>query len=61
MASTSRVLLYPKDLLLELEYWARNGDYTLDELEEVINLIFKYPQPPPLPAYGSIKLFFQKR
>lgn len=28
-------LLYPKDLLIELEYWAQNGDYDLDELEEM--------------------------
>ena len=30
-----RVLLFPKDLLLELEYWAQNGDYEMEELEEV--------------------------
>jgi hypothetical protein len=28
-------MLYPKDLLLELEYWAQTGDYELEELEEV--------------------------
>jgi hypothetical protein len=30
-----RALYYPKDLLLELEYWAQHGDYDLEELEEV--------------------------
>lgn len=29
------VLLYPKDLLLELEYWAQTGEYDMDELDEV--------------------------
>lgn len=28
-------MLYPKDLLLELEYWAQTGEYDLDELEEM--------------------------
>jgi hypothetical protein len=28
-------LLFPKDLLLELEYWAQSGDYEIDELEEM--------------------------
>ena len=27
--------MYPKDLLIELEYWAQSGEYEIEELEEV--------------------------
>lgn len=37
-----RVLLFPKDLLIELEYWAQTGEYDMEELEEVsVNLATK--------------------
>jgi hypothetical protein len=36
------ILLYPKDLLLELEYWAQSGDFDLDELEQVKFRLLKY-------------------
>jgi cilia- and flagella-associated protein 65 len=35
VVATEWALLFPKDLLLELEYWAESGDYTIDELEEI--------------------------
>jgi hypothetical protein len=28
-------MLFPKDLMLELEYWAQIGEFTMAELEEV--------------------------
>ena len=36
MLLLQRVLLFPKDLLLELEYWAQSGEFDLEELEQVI-------------------------
>ena len=33
-----RVFLFPNDLQLELEYWAETGEYTEEELHEVIIL-----------------------
>ena len=45
MTNLLRILLFPKDLLLELEYWAQTGDYELEELEEVnLNLFFTIVQ-----------------
>ncbi len=33
--------MFPKDLQLELEYWAETGDYDLDELHEVGYFAFR--------------------
>ncbi len=33
--SAEWALLFPKDLLLELEYWAQTGEYDIEELEEM--------------------------
>ena len=35
-------LLFPKDLLLELEYWAQTGEYDIEELEEVFLILLFY-------------------
>lgn len=32
-------MMYPKDLLIELEYWAQSGEYDIEELEEVNQII----------------------